>query len=113
MATDWNEIITEDRAHIADFRGHQTRVMDAFGALNKAVAEPGALSVKQKELMALAIGIAKQCVDCIAFHTKAAIEAGATRDEIAETVSVSVLMGGGPALMYGTKALEAYDQLAG
>lgn len=112
MATDYVEIMNTDRAHIADYRKGQSGVMEAFSALNAAVSAPGALDKKQKELIALGIGIAKQCIDCIAFHTEAALKAGATREEIQETVSVSVLMGGGPALMYGTKALEAFDQLS-
>ena len=61
--------------------------------------------------MCLAIGIIRQCNDCIGFHVKAAVAAGATRDEIAETITVTMYMGGGPAYMYGAKALDAFDQL--
>ena len=70
------------------------------------------MSVREKELVALGIGIAKQCVDCIGFHVQAAVRAGASRDDIADTISVAVMMGGGPAYMYGVKALEAFDELA-
>jgi len=83
-----------------------------FNALHKAALLPGKLSVKDKELIALAIGISRQCADCIGLHVKAAIAAGADRDEIGETVSVAILMGGGPSYMYGARAMEAYDQLA-
>ena len=41
------------------------------------------------------------CDNCIAFHIKAALGRGATRDEILETLSVAVYMGGGPSVMYG------------
>ena len=51
-------------------------------------------------------------LEMVAAMSKASIAAGATRQEIAETVSVCVMMGGGPAYMYGVKALEAYDQLS-
>lgn len=44
---------------------------------------------------------------------RAAAKAGATRDDIADTVSVAIMMGGGPAYMYGVRALEAHDQLVG
>ena len=77
----------------------------------KVVMAPGALDTKAKELQALAIGISQRCVDCIGFHVQGAAKHGATRDEIAETISVAVMMGGGPAYMYGVKALQAYDQL--
>lgn len=110
---DWTEVLAEGQRQIEDYVGAQKAAGEGFFALHHATLAPGALSTRQKELMALAIGISKQCVDCIAFHTKAAAEAGASRAEIEETVSVAVMMGGGPALMYGTKALEAYDQFKG
>jgi len=40
-----------------------------------------------------------------------ALQAGASREEITETVGVAVMMGGGPAVVYGAEALEAPDQL--
>ncbi|MBN2906148.1 MAG: carboxymuconolactone decarboxylase family protein [Rhodobacteraceae bacterium] len=108
---DWKDVLSTGQAHIEDFGTRQPAASEGFFGLHGAALAEGALTTRQKELMALAIGISKQCVDCIGFHTQSAMEAGATRDEIAETVSVCVMMGGGPALMYGTKALEAYDQL--
>ena len=60
-----------------------------FHDLHNAALADGALSAREKELIALAIGISKQCNDCIGFHVQAAIRADATRDEIAETVNVA------------------------
>ena len=60
--------------------------------------------------MALAIAIAIRCEGCIAYHVHDAIAAGATREEIAETIGVAVMMGGGPAAVYGAEALEAAGQ---
>lgn len=90
---------------------HQTNpeLMKGFGALHKAAAAPGALDTKTKELMALAIGIATRCDGCIAFHMKDALKAGATAEEVRETLGVAVLMGGGPAMMYALHALEALE----
>ncbi|MCK0139014.1 carboxymuconolactone decarboxylase family protein [Aliiroseovarius sp. F47248L] len=45
-------------------------------------------------------------------HIRAAIKAGANREEVAETVSVAIMMGGGPGYMYGARALKAFDQLS-
>lgn len=86
--------------------------MAAFAQLHKAASGEGALSSKIKELIALAIGITVRCDGCIAFHVHDALNAGATREEILETIGVAVLMGGGPSVVYGTEALEALDQLA-
>jgi len=63
------------------------------------------------ERMALAIGIAVHCDGCVTYHTRAAHQHGATREELAETVALALYMGGGPAAVYGADALRAYDQL--
>ncbi len=84
--------------------------MAGFTTMHEASAAPGTLGTKTKELIALAIGVAVHCDGCIAYHAHDAIEAGATREEIAETVAVAVMMGGGPSVVYGSQALEAADQ---
>jgi AhpD family alkylhydroperoxidase len=84
--------------------------MAGFGAMHEASAGDGALDGKTKELLALAIGIAVHCDGCIAYHAHDAIQAGATREEIVETIGVAVMMGGGPSVVYGSEALEAADQ---
>jgi AhpD family alkylhydroperoxidase len=84
--------------------------MSGFGALHKNAVAEGALSAATKELVALGIAVAVRCDGCIAYHVHDALEAGGDRDEIAETIGVAVLMGGGPALMYGAEAYEALDE---
>jgi AhpD family alkylhydroperoxidase len=84
--------------------------MKGFGSLHRAAVADGALSAVTKELMALSISVAVRCDGCIAFHVHDAIEAGATKDEIHEALSVAVLMGGGPAMVYATEALVAYEE---
>ena len=74
------------------------------------MSSKGALSTKTKELIALSIAISVRCDGCIAFHVHDAIAAGADRQEIAEAIGVAVLMGGGPAVVYGAEALEALRQ---
>jgi AhpD family alkylhydroperoxidase len=87
------------------------RSMAGFGQLHKAATADGALSHKVKELIALAIGITVRCDGCIAFHVHDALESGASRDEILETIGIAVLMGGGPSVVYGAEAMEAMEQL--
>ena len=83
----------------------------AFQGLMKAASKDGALPVKIKELMAVAISISVRCEGCIVFHVQNAIRHGASRAEVAETIAVAVEMGGGPATVYGGKALAAFDEL--
>ncbi len=85
-------------------------VMSGFGSLHHAASEEAALSTKSKELIALGIAIAVRCDGCIAYHTADALKAGASQEEIVETIGVAVLMGGGPAAIYGAQALEALHQ---
>ena len=106
----WTDKLNEAQGGMEGFGAAQAATAEGVGALHAASTTAGEISNKHKELMALALGIAKQCVDCIAFHVKASIEAGATRAEIEETVGVCILMGGGPSYMYGVKALAAYDE---
>lgn len=84
--------------------------LGGFSRLHQAAIAAGALDAKTKELMSLAIGIAVHCEGCIAYHVHDALEAGASRAEIVETIGVAIMMGGGPGLMYGCEALEALDQ---
>ena len=84
--------------------------MAGFVQMHKASSTDGALSAKMKELIALSIAITVRCDGCIAFHVHDAVEAGATREEIVEAIGVAIFMGGGPAVVYGSQALEALKQ---
>jgi AhpD family alkylhydroperoxidase len=84
--------------------------MTGFARLHKKAVEDGALSAKTKELMALAISIAVHCEGCIVYHVHDAVAAGATRQELLETLGVGLLMSGGPGSMYVALAMDAIDQ---
>ncbi|HAE86841.1 TPA: carboxymuconolactone decarboxylase family protein [Candidatus Marinimicrobia bacterium] len=84
--------------------------MQAFVQLHELSFAEGALSAKMKELIALAIGISVRCDGCISYHVHDALKAGASRAEIVETIGVSILMGGGPAVVYGSQALKALNE---
>ncbi|MCI2393430.1 carboxymuconolactone decarboxylase family protein [Aliiroseovarius sediminis] len=109
---DFKALLDDTSANTDTFRAVQPDAAKGFVGMHRAAMGDGAVSTKHKELQCIAIGIAKQCNDCIGFHVRAAIRAGATRDEVAETVSVAIMMGGGPGYMYGARALQAFDQLS-
>jgi len=94
---------------MATLRKVQTEAMQGFGQLAKAAMANGALSEKHKELMALSIGITQHCSGCIGFHVKALHRLACTREEFEEMLAVCVYMGGGPALMYASEAIAAWD----
>jgi len=84
--------------------------MKAFSALAQAAGRDGALDKKTKELIALAIAIATRCDGCIGFHTEALVRLGATRQEVEETLGMTIYMGGGPSLMYAAVAISAFEE---
>ena len=78
----------------------------AFVAFDKAAVLPGAISVKHKELIAVAVALTTQCPYCIDIHARKAREAGATEQEFAEVTLVTAALRAGGAMTHGTHALE-------
>jgi len=109
-ATNWRELTRSLSAELRNLRGGAPEVMKAFSSLAQAALGQGALDTKTKELIALGIAVAIRCDDCIAFHVKAAVDRGATREEVLETLGMAVYMGAGPSAMYASHALGAYSQ---
>ncbi len=111
MLLDWQQYMKDLNVPLKDLRGGAPDVMKGFSAMAQAALKTAALDTKTKELIAIAIGVAIRCDDCIAFHVKAAIAQGATREEIMETLGMAVYMGAGPSVMYAAHAAEALEQL--
>ena len=93
-------------------RAEIPEVLTAFAQLSRASMGEGALSRATKELIALAIAITRECDGCVAAHARGAARQGASRREVAEMVGVAILMNGGPATVWGPRALEAFDQFS-
>lgn len=77
----------------------------AFEAFGKAVFADGALSAKTKQIIAVAVAHVTQCPYCINGHTKAALRAGATPDELTEAIWVAAEMRAGGAYAHSTLML--------
>ena len=60
----------------------------------------------------MAIAVATRCDGCIGFHVKALVRLGASKEELNETLNMSVYLGGGPSLMYAANALAAFDEFS-
>ena len=85
--------------------------MKAFQGLMGEATKAGKLSTSTKELVALALAVAKGCEDCILFHANQSKSHGASREELAEVLAVCIEMGGGPGAVYAAKALAIFDEL--
>ncbi len=112
IPTNWPDLTKSLSAMLRDLRVSSPDVMKTFSAMAQTALAPKALDTKTKELIALAIGVATRCDDCIAFHSKAAVEQGASEEEIAETLAMTVYMGAGPSVMYASHAFQACKQFA-
>lgn len=108
--TNWPQLTKDLSALLHHLRGGAPEVMKAFAGMASVAAASKALDAKTKELIALGIAVAVRCDDCIAFHVKAAVEHGATRDEVSETLGMAIYMGAGPSVMYASHAMEAFTQ---
>jgi AhpD family alkylhydroperoxidase len=106
----WPQLVTELGSLLRSLRGGAPEVMKSFASMAQAATAAKALDSKTKELIALGIAVAVRCDDCVAFHTRAAVEQGATRDEVNETLGMAIYMGAGPSAMYASHALEAFTQ---
>jgi AhpD family alkylhydroperoxidase len=89
-------------------------IEDRFSAFGETLKKDGALPQKEKELICLAIAVVKGCIWCVRRHTAAAIDLGASYDQVIEAASMAVQMDGGPGAarlrQLALKALEEYDE---
>jgi AhpD family alkylhydroperoxidase len=72
--------------------------------------EEGKVPRKYRELIAIAVALTTQCPYCIEVHSKKAKKAGATKEEIAETVFLAAALRAGAAATHGTLAMKFYDE---
>ena len=81
-------------------------VMKAFGDWNRKVFAEGKLDKKTKELVAVACTYLTRCPYCIVGHTKAALKAGATKEEVAEVIQIAAALNAGAAIAHRNFALD-------
>jgi AhpD family alkylhydroperoxidase len=82
----------------------------AFDAFSKAVFAEGALPAKMKQIVAVAVAHVTQCPYCIQGHTRAALRAGATEQELMEAVWVAAEMRAGGAYAHATMMIATAEQ---
>jgi AhpD family alkylhydroperoxidase len=103
-----NELNPQHRA----LRQMIPQVYRGFAEMSNGALTSGALDKKVKELIAMAIGVVAGCDGCIASHAQGAVRAGASKEEAAEAIGVSIVMHGGPATIYGARAYDAFCEFA-
>ncbi|WP_333894299.1 carboxymuconolactone decarboxylase family protein [Atlantibacter hermannii] len=111
MFLNWKEMRNELRAAIGKFAGLQPDVMQGIDKMQNSAAATGHLDAKTHELIALAVAVTTRCDGCLSVHAEAAAKHGATREEIAEALGVAITLNTGAALVYTSRALDAFDNL--
>src|SRR6202022_3455592 len=109
---DWNTYRQQLVVGAGAFGKLNPDIVKGYITLSRAGQKTGHLDEKTRELIALAVAITLRCDGCIAVHTAAARERGATREEIAEVLGVAVSVNAGAAVVYSTRALDAFDASA-
>ena len=110
MSDKFNQITNSIGKQLMKMNKEMPDVMSGFHALSKAATKDGVLDKKTKELIAMALAVANHCPGCIGFHAQTLVKLGASREELQETLSMAIYMGGGPSLMYAAEALEAFEE---
>ncbi|MDW7732870.1 MAG: carboxymuconolactone decarboxylase family protein [Methanolobus sp.] len=72
--------------------------LEAFSRMRSTIFKDSALDVRTKELIAIASAVLMRCEKCVEIHSQRAMSSGATKDEIAEAISVAMFIAGGSQL---------------
>ncbi len=105
---DWNEYRSQILAGVGAIGKLSPETTRGYAALSGASAKTGHLDAKTRELIAAAVAITLRCDGCITVHTKAARDAGATVEELAEALGIGIALNAGAALVYSTRAMDAF-----
>lgn len=104
--------LNEERLELlGKFKQHLPDTFTATRGILDTVYQDGALSTKVKRLMSLAIALRACCTNCILAQTKRALEEGATKEEILETLGVNVAMSGTTGMAESLRVLKLLDEL--
>ena len=104
---DWNGYRTELLATIAKLGKLTPGTVRGYRELTNAGETRDVLGAKTRELIALAVSVTRQCDGCITVHTAAALEHGATEEEIAEALGVAIAVNAGATLVYSARVMDA------
>ncbi|MDA8262337.1 MAG: carboxymuconolactone decarboxylase family protein [Actinomycetota bacterium] len=104
----YHQILTDLAEPAKDLRSQIPEVWRGFAEMHRAALADGTVSAAMKEMVAVAIAVARECDGCIASHTRGAVRKGATPEQMAEVLGVTVLMLGGPGTVYGPRAWESF-----
>ncbi|QJU60728.1 carboxymuconolactone decarboxylase family protein [Sphingomonas sp. AP4-R1] len=105
---DWNLYRDQLAAGVGALGKLTPETVRGYAGLSHANAKTGHLDAKMRELISVACAITLRCDGCITVHTDAARKAGATEEELSEVLGVAIALNAGAALVYSTRAMDAF-----
>lgn len=102
---DWAPYMNSVKTSVGEYAGLAPETFQAFRALSNV--PPKHLNPKFHELIALCVAITTRCDGCIGSHVQAALKHGASKEEIAEALSVAISLNAGAAMVHTAKVFEA------
>lgn len=113
MMLDWKSYQNQLNATLGEITKLSPETVKGYMGLANAGKHTNHLDAKTRELIALAVAVTTRCDGCITVHTAAAVEAGATKEELTEALGVAIALNAGAALVYSARTLDAFKAHAG
>jgi alkylhydroperoxidase/carboxymuconolactone decarboxylase family protein len=102
----------EHLANFGEIGQGNSDLADKFFNYYQSVFEEGALSKREKALIALAVAHAVQCPYCIEAYSKTCLQEGSDLEQMTEAVHVATAIRGGASLIHGLQMLDQVNQLS-
>lgn len=99
----------DELKYMADIKAGAPEMVSAFFNFDKVVfnKNAGNLSLATRELIAVGVAVTTQCAFCIEDHAQRAIQAGASKADVAEAVMVAAALRAGGGVTHGWKAIKS------
>lgn len=102
----------DDLKKFGKIKDFQPELGEKFFDYYGSVFEEGALTAREKSLIALAVSHAVQCAYCIDAYTEDAMEKGCDEEQMMEAVHVAAAIKSGSTLVHGVQMMNKYKQLS-
>jgi AhpD family alkylhydroperoxidase len=107
MMLDWEGYRQALLGRMGDLGRLSPQTIRGYREMSDAGSKTGHLDAKTRELIAIAVGVTRQCDGCITTHVHAARKQGATKEEVAEALGVAIAVNAGAALVFSARAMDA------
>ncbi|KVN53135.1 carboxymuconolactone decarboxylase family protein [Burkholderia anthina] len=104
---DWTQYRKELMNRMGEIAAISPDTLKGYQLIAGASQKNGRIDAKTRELISLAVAITARCDGCITVHTAEALKHGATKEEIADALSIAVSVNTGAALVYSARTMDA------